>query len=96
MESLEIKEEIKVEIPKKWKILMHNDDYTTMEFVIQILVDIFNKNEKEAEKIMLDIHLNNIGLVGTYHKDIAFTKFELAKQMIKNSGFPLKITIEEE
>lgn len=96
MEALDTKEEVKVKIPKKWKVIMHNDDYTTMNFVIDVLTKVFNKSEDEAEKIMLSIHLKGFEIVGVYSKDIAFTKIEAARKMIDAEKFPLKITAEEE
>ncbi|AGF55409.1 MULTISPECIES: ATP-dependent Clp protease adaptor ClpS [Clostridium] len=89
------KEKIKVKKPKLYKVIMYNDDYTTMEFVIEILMVIFNKNQIEAEKIMLDVHKKGKGLAGIYSYDIAMTKVTTAMSLAKENGFPFKLTVEE-
>ena len=89
------KDKIKIKKPKNYKVIMHNDDYTTMEFVIKILVNVFNKNLIDAEKIMLDVHKKGKGVAGIYSYDIAITKVSTAMSMAKNEGFPFKLTTEE-
>lgn len=93
-----IKEEVKIEIkkPKMYKVLVHNDDYTTMEFVVEILVKIFKRQVVEATKIMYDVHKKGVGVAGVYSYDIASTKTFQAMTMAENSGFPLKFSMEEE
>lgn len=88
-------EKIKVKKPKDYKVIMYNDDYTTMEFVINVLVSIFNKNIVEAEKIMFDVHEKGIGVAGIYSYDIAVTKATTAMSLAKEQGFPFKLTVEE-
>lgn len=92
------KEEIKTKLkkPKMYRVIIHNDDYTTMEFVIEVLVKVFHKKVPEATKIMLDVHNKGKGIVGVYTADIASTKILQVKQMSEESGFPLKLTMEEE
>ena len=92
------KEEYKVEIkkPKMYKVLMHNDDYTTMEFVIQALTVIFKKGAIEATQIMYDVHRKGVGVAGIYTYDIAKTKLNQAMNMAEESGFPFKLSMEEE
>ena len=68
------KDEVKIKKPKNYKVVMYNDDYTTMEFVINILMNVFNKKLIEAEKIMLDVHERGKGVAGIYSYDIAITK----------------------
>lgn len=92
--SLLEKEELKR--PSRWKVLLHNDDVTTMEFVVSILVVIFNKSKKEAEKIMFQVHYEGVGVAGVYSKDIAETKANHAMLMARDNKFPLKVTVEEE
>ncbi|WP_294374405.1 ATP-dependent Clp protease adaptor ClpS [uncultured Clostridium sp.] len=89
------KSKIRMKKPKNYKVIMHNDDYTTMEFVIEVLVRIFNKSVVEAEKIMLDVHKKGRGVAGIYSYDIAVTKVAAAMSMAKNEGFPFKMTTEE-
>jgi len=89
------KDKVKIKKPKDYKVVMYNDDYTTMEFVINILVSVFNKKLMEAEKIMLDVHEKGKGLAGIYSHDIAITKVSTAMSMAKEKGFPFKLTVEE-
>ena len=89
------KDQIKIKKPKHYKVVMYNDDYTTMEFVINILVSVFNKKLIEAEKIMLDVHEKGKGVAGIYSHDIAITKVSTAMSMAKEKGFPFKLTVEE-
>lgn len=89
------KDKVNIKKPKNYKVIMHNDDYTTMEFVIKILVNIFNKSFTDAEKIMLDVHKKGRGVAGIYSYDIAITKVATAMSMAKSEGFPFKLTTEE-
>lgn len=89
------KDKVKIKKPKDYKVVMYNDDYTSMEFVINILVSIFNKKLMEAEKIMLDVHEKGKGIAGIYSYDIAITKVSTAMAMAKEQGFPFKLTVEE-
>lgn len=89
------KNKVKIKKPKQYKVIMYNDDYTTMEFVINILANVFNKNLLEAEKIMLDVHQKGQGIAGVYPYDIAVTKVATSMSMAKEEGFPFKLTIEE-
>lgn len=87
---------IKKDVPKNYKVIMYNDDFTTMEFVVAILEDIFNKNSAEAYKIMMEIHKNGIGVAGVYSYDIAISKVRKVRGLAKQEGFPFKLTVEEE
>lgn len=97
-EKFDLKEEIKIEIskPKMYKVLIHNDDYTTMDFVIKVLVKVFKKQVVEATQIMYDVHKKGVGIAGVYTYDIAATKTVQAVTMAEESGFPLKFSMEEE
>ena len=86
----------KVELPKKYKVLLHNDDYTTMEFVIFILQSVFHKTIEEAEKIMLEVHRSGIGLCGIYTFEIAESKSKKVEQFAKEHAHPLMCSIEPE
>lgn len=88
--------DLKLITPKMSKVIMLNDDYTTMEFVIMILMEIFDKSFSQANEIMLQIHNNGNGICGIYPYDIAQTKVYIAKDKIKDSGFPLRILINDE
>ncbi|MBR7118155.1 MAG: ATP-dependent Clp protease adaptor ClpS [Helicobacteraceae bacterium] len=83
-------------LPKMSKVVMLNDDYTTQDFVVSILKDVFNKNINEATTIMLEIHNNGRGICGIYTYDIAQTKANIAIQKSRQAGFPLRIIVEEE
>ena len=82
--------------PTKYKVLLHNDDYTTMDFVVEILTMIFHKNIAESEKIMFAIHKSGKAVCGVYTYEIAQTKVYQVKQLAKKNGFPLLATLEEE
>ncbi len=82
--------------PKMYKVVLLNDDYTTMDFVVEVLVTVFRKNVAEATKIMLDVHERGRGIVGVYTYDIARTKIMLVEDMAKERDFPLKAVMEEE
>lgn len=86
----------KVQRPKLYKVIMHNDDYTTMEFVVEILRTIFNKGAAEATKIMLDVHKKGAGVAGIYPYDIARTKINQVHIEAREKGFPLKLSLREE
>ena len=86
--------DVKTITPKMSKVIMLNDDYTTMDFVVKILMDVFNKNELEAKEIMFSIHNNGRGVCGIYPYDIAYTKANIAKKKSKNAGYPLRILVE--
>ncbi len=81
--------------PPKYKVLLHNDDYTTMEFVVKVLMTVFHKTKVEAVKIMLNVHRNGIGVCGVYPAEIAETKVTLVHNMAKREGFPLRCSMEE-
>lgn len=81
--------------PSLFKVLMHNDDYTTMEFVVEVLQGVFRKTATEAEKIMLTIHFQEVGCCGTFPHAIAETKASRARLMARKAGFPLRCTLEE-
>ena len=81
----------KISEPRKYKILMYNDEVTTMDFVVHLLMHVFNKNKAVAHELMMTIHQKGSALVGVYSYDVAQTKMQLAKEMIAHSGFPLVI-----
>ncbi len=85
---------VKVKLPKKFHVILHNDDYTTMEFVIFVLKAVFHKSGEVAEKIMWDIHKKGHGVCGTYVLEIAESKVEKVYELAKIDSQPLKCTIE--
>lgn len=86
----------KIQRPPKYKVLLHNDDYTTMEFVVLILKMFFNKNHQEAFAVMMEVHNNGHGICGIYTKEIAETKAMKVQQYSRENGHPLKCTTEPE
>lgn len=93
--KVQVKTREKVETPSLYKVLMHNDDYTTMEFVIEVLQTVFHKSPTDAEKIMLTIHFQGIGHCGTFPYAIAETKADQARLRARKAGFPLRCSLEE-
>lgn len=93
----ETREKTRIDIrePKHYQVIMHNDDFTSMEFVVEILVDIFRKDQIEAERLMLMVHESGKAAVGSYPYDIAVTKVQLATARAKEKGFPFRLTVEE-
>lgn len=92
----EVSEDLKLKYPKKYKVYLLNDDYTTMDFVIDVLVSIFHKTYEQAQDIMLEVHKKERGLCGVYPHEIAETKVMQVLTKAKDNGFPLKATMEEE
>lgn len=85
-----------LEEPKMFKVFLHNDDYTSMVFVIEILTGVFHKSNAEAEQIMLHIHETGKAVCGVYTFEIAQTKAQQVKQKAKQNEFPLLATIEDD
>lgn len=81
--------------PKQYHVYLLNDDYTSMDFVIDILVRIFHKSSVEAQLIMIQVHQNQRGLCGTYTYEIAETKVHQVSSLARENGFPLKAVMEE-
>lgn len=94
--EFELRDKREVKEPKKYKVLLHNDDYTTMEFVVEILVRVFHKSEAQATAIMLSVHNQGYGVCGTYTAEVAETKVDLVHKLAKSAGFPLKCSMEGE
>ncbi len=87
------KENTNLREPRRYKVVLYNDDFTTMEFVVMLLMKVFNKNEIEAETLMLQVHHSGQAVVGVYSLDIAATKVQKATQMADEAGFPLRIVL---
>ncbi|MDR2861074.1 MAG: ATP-dependent Clp protease adapter ClpS [Syntrophobacterales bacterium] len=82
--------------PKMYRVILHNDHYTTMDFVVKILVEVFHKPLGEATKIMMNVHRKGKGVCGVYTYDVALTKVRRVQIIARQSEFPLKCTLEEE
>lgn len=92
----ELVDKVSLKYPKKYKVLILNDDYTSMEFVIDVLMSIFHKSLQEAETIMLEVHKKEKGVCGIYTHEIAETKVMQVHKKARDSGFPLRAQMEEE
>jgi ATP-dependent Clp protease adaptor protein ClpS len=90
------KKKEKLEKPKLYKVLFHNDNYTTMEFVVAVLREVFNKSESDAVAVMLNVHRNGLGVAGVYTWEVAETKLKKTEALARASDFPLKLTLEPE
>lgn len=89
------RKEKKLKAPKLYKVLLHNDDYTTMEFVVHVLQTIFNHPEPEAAQIMLHVHRRGIGVAGVYPYEIAETRVAKVHALARQHEFPLRSSLEE-
>ncbi len=85
-----------LDTPRMYKVILHNDHYTSMDFVIKVLIEIFHKNNLEAQRIMINIHEKGKGLCGIYTYEIAATKVEQVTKLARAHEFPLLATLEEE
>jgi len=94
----EVEDEIQedLEEPPLYRVLLHNDDYTTMQFVVDVLMVVFNKSMEEATHIMLNVHKKGVGLCGVYPYEIAETKVDTVDSLARENGFPLKCSMERE
>ncbi len=86
----------KTDKPKLYKVLIHNDDYTTMDFVVVILEMVFNKSPAEAHRVMMNVHTGGIGVAGVYPYDVAETKVAMTHETANEAGHPLRCSMEPE
>ena len=91
----ELSSELSLREPKQYLVLLLNDDYTSMDFVINILMNVFHKTYQEAEQVMLDVHKKDKGVCGIYTHEVAETKVMQVSKLAREQGFPLKATMEE-
>jgi ATP-dependent Clp protease adaptor protein ClpS len=95
-EIIETTDRESLQEPPRYKVLLHNDDYTTMDFVVMILQTVFGKNTDEATRIMLDVHHQGIGIAGIYTREIGETKVATVHRMAKKYQFPLRCSLEKD
>lgn len=95
-ERVDSKTGIEVDEPPMFKVMLLNDDYTTMDFVVEVLVYVFQKPPEEATLIMLNVHRKGVGVCGLYPYEIAETKVNLVENLARENGFPLKCIMERE
>lgn len=86
----------KTEEPKKFKVLLLNDDYTAMEFVVWVLMNVFHHSQAAATRIMLHIHNNGVGVAGIYSREVAETRVAQVHEVAREQGHPLQCTMEPE
>ena len=95
-ESVRSETDQEVAEPPMYKVMLLNDDYTTMEFVVEVLVYVFQKSLEEATQIMLNVHQSGVGVCGIYPLEIAETKVDTVETLSRENGFPLKCIMERE
>jgi ATP-dependent Clp protease adaptor protein ClpS len=95
-ESVESETDHDVEEPPMYRVMLLNDDYTTMEFVVDVLVFVFQKSPEEATRIMLNVHRSGVGVCGIYPFEVAETKVNTVEALARENGFPLKCIMERE
>ncbi|MEK7793511.1 MAG: ATP-dependent Clp protease adaptor ClpS [Candidatus Hydrogenedentota bacterium] len=91
-----LEERIDLQRPKRYKVLLHNDHYTTMEFVVEVLEAVFNKAREEAVQVMLAVHEEGVGIAGVYTAQVAETKIAAVHALAEENGFPLKCSMAPE
>lgn len=94
--DVELLERTKLKKPRRFAVVFHNDDYTTMEFVVHVLEKFFSKTATEATQIMLAVHHKGYGIVAWFTRDVAETKAEITMAFAKEHGQPLRVTAEPE
>ncbi len=97
-EQSQLRERQRIDLrePRRYKVIIYNDDFTTMEFVVKILQQVFLKSKEEAEALMLQVHHSDKAVVGIYTYDIAVSKARKATNMARENNFPLRLTVEPE
>lgn len=91
----DLKNDREIREPKMYRVILHNDDYSTMDFVIEVLISIFHKPAADATRIMLDVHKKGMGICGVYTYDSAATRVARVHQLARKREFPLKCSLEE-
>ena len=94
--GIDLQDRQKIEPPKKYKVILHNDDYTPMDFVIVILMDVFNFGFKKATQITMQVHEKGKGIAGAYSKEIALMKTKKCNQISRKEGHSLMVSMEQE
>ncbi len=92
----ETKKEHKLQRPPMYRVLVHNDDYTTREFVVDVLRGVFRHTEAEAIRVMLHVHHNGMGVAGVFTREVAETKIAIVENLAREREFPLRLTMEPE
>ena len=93
--SVATRDRSEVREPSLYKVLLHNDDYTSMEFVVAVLEKVFRKSTAEASKVMLNVHQKGVGIAGVYTREICETKVAVVHDLARQSEYPLRCSIEK-
>jgi ATP-dependent Clp protease adaptor protein ClpS len=93
--AIDTRTERRVQKPKMFKVLLHNDDYTTMEFVVYVLQGVFHRSETDAMQIMLHVHKHGIGVAGVYTREVAESRIAQVESLARAHEFPLRCSMEE-
>ena len=93
-DSVQTEERQETKEPDQYRVLLHNDDYTPMDFIVDILVSVFKKSAQDATRIMLDVHRKGKGVVGTYTYDVAASRIQRVHTEARSGGYPLRATME--
>ena len=88
-----VKPEVKLKRPRLYRVLLHNDDYTTREFVVQVLHIVFHLSEQDAIRVMLLVHNTGVGVAGVFTREVAETKIQRTERMAREQEFPLRLTL---
>lgn len=94
--GVEIEERVEIRRPAMYRVILLNDDYTTMDFVVAILESVFNKTPAEAVRIMLQVHKGGQGMCGVYPKQIAEAKISMVQERARTASYPLRCVMEKE
>jgi len=92
--SVATEDHVETSEPRLYKVLLHNDDYTSMEFVISILETVFHKSTPDATQIMLNVHNEGVGIAGVYTREISETKISTVHQLAQKNEYPLRCSME--
>ena len=92
----EVKPQKKLKRPRLFRVLLHNDDYTTREFVVHVLNTVFHLGEQDAIRVMLHVHHNGVGVAGVFTREVAESKIERVERLAQEHEFPLRLTMEPE
>jgi ATP-dependent Clp protease adaptor protein ClpS len=95
-DEVKSEQDVQLDEPPQYRVLLLNDDYTTMDFVVEVLRYVFQKSEEDANQIMLNVHRTGVGVCGLYPYEIAETKVDMVDSLARERGFPLKCTMERD